>query len=65
MDQSEWWDAERKAAEFWHRLKENQKGEHPHVSANAEKGSAPGARNGELGNPGAPAIAKAPLVRPV
>ena len=64
MDQSEWWDAERKAAEFWHRLKENQKGEHAHVSANAEKGSAPGARNGELDNHDAPDIDKAPIVLP-
>jgi hypothetical protein len=44
MSNEEWWGAERKAAEFWRKVKENQMGNHGRNSPNHETGPAPIAR---------------------
>jgi len=41
MSNQEWWAAERKAAEFWRKIKENQTGSHGGNSLSHEKGAAP------------------------
>jgi hypothetical protein len=41
MSNQEWWAAERKAAEFWRKVKENQAGSHGRNSLNHERGAAP------------------------
>jgi hypothetical protein len=44
MSNQEWWTAERKAAEFWRKVKEIQTGEHGRDSLNHGRGAAPIAR---------------------
>jgi hypothetical protein len=44
MRNEEWWAAERKAAEFWHKVKENQMRYHGSNSLNQDNGAAPIAR---------------------
>ena len=44
MSNQEWWAAERKAAEFWRRVKENQRDSHGGDSLNRGRGAAPFAR---------------------
>jgi hypothetical protein len=51
MSNQEWWAAERKAAEFWRKVRENQMGRHNHNSLNQERGAAPTARNQEFSTP--------------
>jgi hypothetical protein len=44
MRNEEWWAAERKAAEFWRKIKVNQFREHGRNSPNQDNGAAPIAR---------------------
>lgn len=44
MSNQEWWAAERKAAEFWRRVKANQTDSHGGNSLNHGRGTAPIAR---------------------
>ena len=41
MSNQEWWAAERKAAEFWRKVKENQARGHDRSSLSHESGAAP------------------------
>jgi hypothetical protein len=50
MSNQEWWAAERKAVEFWRKVKDNQMARYNHTSLNQERGVAPTARNEQLGN---------------
>lgn len=49
MTNEEWWAAERRAAEFWRKVKENQMGTHERNNPNQERGVAPTAPNEALG----------------
>lgn len=49
MSNQEWWAAERKAAEFWRKVKENQMARDNHL--NHGRGTAPTARKQEFGIP--------------
>lgn len=51
MSNEEWWAAERKAAEFWRKVKENQVDRHGRNSLDYERGAAPIARHKEFGAP--------------
>ena len=49
MSNHEWWAAERKAAEFWRKVKEHQMGRHN--TRNNQTGAAPIARNQNFRTP--------------
>jgi hypothetical protein len=49
MCNQEWWAAERKAAEFWRKVKENQTARHDCL--NHGRSAGPTARNQEFGTP--------------
>ena len=51
MSNQEWWAAERKAAEFWRKVKANLAGAHEHNSLKHGIGAAPSAQNPEFGAP--------------
>jgi hypothetical protein len=51
MTNEEWWAEERRAAEFWRKVRENQMGAHERQRPNEEGSVAPGARNRESGTP--------------
>lgn len=46
MSAKAWWDAERKAAKFWHELKQNQAGGNARNSVNPENGPVPSTQGG-------------------
>jgi ribosomal protein S19E (S16A) len=49
MSNQEWWAAERKAAEFWRKVKENQMAEEKHL--NSVRGTAANPRMQNFGTP--------------
>jgi hypothetical protein len=51
MSTDEWWEAERKAAEFWRKVKENQTAWHSRGGPSHAYRPASVARFGQFGNP--------------
>jgi hypothetical protein len=49
MSTEEWWTAERKAAEFWRKVRENQMVWRDRNVPNHERGPTPPARSGDFG----------------